>query len=123
MSDIKFTLNKLIRDGIPALCEAEGITLELQTLAGDELTTALKHKLVEEAQEAQTAPTPDKTKEELADLLEVIHALCRQLSTSLTEIENIREAKRSARGGFDGGVFNTTATMSAHNPARQFYEK
>jgi predicted house-cleaning noncanonical NTP pyrophosphatase (MazG superfamily) len=123
MSSVKFTLNKLIRDGIPAICQADGITLELQTLAGDQLNAALKDKLVEEAREAQTAPTPDKTREELADLLEVIHALCQQLGISLTDIENIRQAKRRKRGGFDGGIFNTTATMAADNPARKFYEK
>ena len=122
-SSVTFQLNKLIRDGIPAMCEADGIKLEIQTLAAADLIKALQDKLVEEALEVQSAPTPAKTQEELADLLEVIYALCKQMGTSLADIETIREAKRLKRGGFDDGIFNTTATMAADNPARKFYEK
>jgi len=123
MEKVTYSINKLIRDGIPAICEADGITLELKTLTGHDLTQALQQKMVEEAQEVATAPSPEKTKEELADVLEVAHALCAQLGCTMADIETLRQHKRTKRGGFEGGTFNTTATMAANNPARKFYEK
>lgn len=123
MEKITYKIDKLIRDGIPAMCEADGITLELKTLTGHDLTLALQQKIVEEAQEVAAAPSPEKTKEELADVLEVVCALCTQLGYTLADIEILRQQKHAKRGGFERGVFNTTATMSAANPARKFYEK
>jgi len=57
----------------------------------------LKDKLIEEVQEViETNIT-----EELADLLEVVHAICKYRWISLEEVENIRQEKKNKRGGFE----------------------
>ena len=43
--------------------------------------------------------------EELADLLEVIEALAEQLGSSLDEIMELKQRKRSKRGGFEQGLW------------------
>lgn len=58
MEKITYKIDKLIRDGIPDICAADSITLELKTLTGDDLTLVLQQKIIEEAQEVATAPTP-----------------------------------------------------------------
>ena len=56
----------------------------------------LDQKLNEELQEYQD----NKSMEELADLLEVIHAVALARGSSIAEVEQIRIQKAEKRGGF-----------------------
>lgn len=90
--------NKLVRDKIPEILDAKGISYERRTASPEEYRTALIAKLLEEAEEFAEAGA----KEELADVLEVIVSL-----TSLVEyadVERIRKEKYDERGGFNGKI-------------------
>jgi predicted house-cleaning noncanonical NTP pyrophosphatase (MazG superfamily) len=91
------TYRKLVRDRIPELIRRNGGEPRIRRLSDEEFDTALARKLVEEAQEFAATPTA----EELADVLEVVHALAPRVGNSVDEIETIRRAKAAERGAFD----------------------
>ena len=95
------TYNKLVRDKIPEIIQASGKTFETRTIQGQELIQSLKQKLREELAEFDDAHAP----EELADILEVVHALAENIGISLSDLEEIRHAKVESNGGFKRGVF------------------
>ena len=64
----------------------------------------LDQKLNEELQEYQES----KSQEELADLLEVIHAVALARGSSIGEVEQIRIQKAKKRGGFDKRILLET---------------
>ncbi len=89
--------NKLIRDKIPEIIRANGDTPHSHIADEAEYAAKLREKLREETEEYLSDYNPD----ELADILEVIRALCQIHNCSWETIENKRQAKASARGGFD----------------------
>jgi predicted house-cleaning noncanonical NTP pyrophosphatase (MazG superfamily) len=64
----------------------------------------LRAKLVEEAEEAQAAPD-GQLRSELADVLEVLHALAAAHSMSWEDVVAEAAHKRGERGGFDQRIF------------------
>ena len=89
--------NKLVRDRIPEIIEAQGKTCLCETLDDAEYHRMLDEKLNEELAEYQA----DKSLEELADLLEVIRAVAAARGSSIDEIERIRAEMAAKRGGFE----------------------
>lgn len=89
--------HKLVRDRIPEIIRADGGRCVTETLAKEEYLTMLDLKLTEELKEYQESGSL----EELADLLEVMHAVAEARGSSMAEVEAIRLRKREARGGFD----------------------
>ncbi len=96
--------NKIVRDKIPALIEARGERTKTVQLVGDALVVALRQKLVEEAFETLDAKSGPDLIGELADLQEVVRALCRALGVSSSAIEAERVKKEKRRGGFEKGL-------------------
>ncbi|WP_150265844.1 nucleoside triphosphate pyrophosphohydrolase [Paenibacillus tepidiphilus] len=94
------TYPKLVRDEIPALIAAQGRTCTTSILETEEYITALRTKLCEEAEEYLAADTSAEALEELADLLEVIHALAALHGGDPDKLELIRAHKAEERGGF-----------------------
>lgn len=92
--------NKLIRDRIPAIIEAEGKTCRIETMPEDEYRQALLEKLIEEAQEAAQA-SPDRLVTELADLYEVIDAVLAVNGIDREEVLQVQKQRQSSRGGFE----------------------
>ena len=88
--------NKLVRDRIPEIIEQSGKTCTTRILTEAEYLAALDAKLQEELEEYQA----DKSMEELADLLEVMMAVCEARGYTFAEVEAIRRAKAAKRGGF-----------------------
>lgn len=88
--------NKLIRDKIPEIIKEDGEEPVTHIADNQEYRRKLKEKLQEEAEEF----IEDNNTEELADILEVIYAICEFEDVSFEEIENIRQNKKSERGGF-----------------------
>ena len=66
--------NKLVRDRIPEIVEADGNTCTAETLSDRQYMEMLDAKLNEELAEYQES----KSLEELADLLEVMRAVVRE---------------------------------------------
>ena len=93
--------NKLVRDKIPDIINAQGETPNFRILEREEYLRCLEEKLDEEVGEYHR----DKTPEELADILEVVYALAAAHGCSESELLQLREEKRRARGGFDGRIF------------------
>lgn len=64
--------NKLVRDKIPEIIDADKKTCKTRILSKEEYIAALEDKLNEEVAEYQA----DKNLEEMADILEVLRAIC-----------------------------------------------
>lgn len=93
--------NKLVRDNIPELiCEAGG-TVAYRQLDMPSFLEALDNKLTEEVQEYLS----DKNLEEMADILEVLFALCKARGYTAEELLEKREQKARERGGFEKRIF------------------
>ena len=93
--------NKLVRDKIPEIIEASAKSCSIRCLGLEEYVVALEQKLNEEVAEYQK----DKNLEELADILEVLQALCVAKGHSLEDLEQLRKEKAIERGGFDNRIF------------------
>lgn len=89
--------HKLVRDRIPEIIASSGRGCDIRILDDEAYLDALDQKLAEELAEYQES----KSMEELADLLEVIHAVASARGSSMEEIESIRVKKASQRGAFD----------------------
>ncbi len=93
--------NKLVRDRIPALMEAQGKETRYSILDGAALGQALEQKLDEEVAEFHA----DKNLEELADILEVLLALAAGMGYTPEKLEAARAGKLAQRGGFARGYY------------------
>lgn len=92
--------NKLVRDKIPNIIEENGKRCNVVALDAYEYKKALEAKLHEELEEYSTATDADHSLEELADLMEVIHALAEVHGSNLVKLEEIRLKKAQERGSF-----------------------
>lgn len=93
--------NKLVRDKIPEIIEADGKTCKTKILSDEEYIAALETKLNEEVAEYQA----DKNLEEMADVLEVLQAICIARGYSLNDLEEMKAKKANERGGFKKKMF------------------
>lgn len=99
------TYNKLVRDKIPQKIEATGKKYTTKILNNHDYIKYLKQKSYEELDEYCTAPSNEEAIEELADLLEIIHALASYQESSIEEVEKVRQEKAEKRGGFQERIF------------------
>ena len=90
------TYNKLVRDRIPEIIQASGKKCSTEILSDEEYLKLVDAKLDEELAEYHK----DQNIEELADLLEVIHAATLARGYSLEDLERVRAEKATKRGGF-----------------------
>ena len=94
------TYNKLVRDRIPEIIEASGAKCKIEILSDDKYLEMIDAKLDEELAEYHK----DQNIEELADLLEVIHAAAIAHGYTIEELEAVRTAKAEKRGGFQNKI-------------------
>jgi predicted house-cleaning noncanonical NTP pyrophosphatase (MazG superfamily) len=87
---------KLVRDRIPEIIRAAGGQPETRAADPGEHEGRLRAKLIEEAGEYIASGEP----EELADILEVVHALAAIHGISPAELERRRSIKAAERGTF-----------------------
>lgn len=92
---------KLVRDNIPQIIIADGKKPITRILDDEEYLEELDRKLREEVEEYQA----DKSIEEMADVLEVLFAICEARGHSVKELMEVRDAKREKRGGFEKKIF------------------
>ncbi|PFP27659.1 phosphoribosyl-ATP pyrophosphohydrolase [Bacillus sp. AFS073361] len=97
--------NKLVRDRIPEVIESTGKQFSTRILNNDEYIKELKKKSFEELNEYINTVNVNDAIEELADLLEIIHALAESHGTSIEEVERARQNKAQKRGGFKEKIF------------------
>lgn len=92
--------HKLIRDRIPEIIAASGKEAVFRVMDDDEYQKEVRAKLHEELAEYESAEDGPSALEELADMLELIHALAGIHGSSPEELEKIRAVKAEKRGGF-----------------------
>ncbi|RID83486.1 phosphoribosyl-ATP pyrophosphohydrolase [Peribacillus asahii] len=97
--------NKLVRDRIPEIIESASKKFSTRILNEEEYITELKKKSFEELQEYMEAANNSDAIEELADLLEIMHALAECHGSSIEEVERVRQEKAAKRGGFREKIF------------------
>ncbi len=89
--------HKLVRDRIPEIIEASGKSCSTEILSDEEYLRMLDVKLDEELEEYRQ----DQNLEELADLLEVIHAVVLARGYTLDDLERVRAEEAEKRGKFE----------------------
>lgn len=94
-------MGKLVRDRIPEIIRNDGKTPIIEILSNDEYLNELDMKLNEEVAEYQA----DKSIEEMADVLEVLFAICEARGHSVEDLLQVREMKREKRGGFMDRIY------------------
>ena len=98
---MKKTINKLVRDKIPFICEKNGQMPETKILDDKEYTSALIAKLKEEVREYLMS----NDIEELADIVEVIEALAENQGSSFKQVMEIKHNKQKKNGAFKNKIF------------------
>lgn len=95
---------KLVRDLVPVRIERHGEHATTYSAERSELAALIPVKIIEEALEYYWAHGTAARVEELADLLELLHAAARVLGMPFADIEDAARVKREERGGFENGV-------------------
>ncbi|MEK5467995.1 nucleoside triphosphate pyrophosphohydrolase [Paenibacillus sp. FSL R7-0210] len=97
--------NKLVRDKIPEIIQSTGKNSNCITLEYESYVSELKKKLREEVEEYYQAAGDAEAVEELADILEVVHALAQIHKILPEDLEKVRAKKAEERGGFTDRTF------------------
>ncbi|WP_138756200.1 nucleoside triphosphate pyrophosphohydrolase [Paenibacillus sinopodophylli] len=97
--------HKLVRDRIPEIIEKQGLTAYTRVLDTKEYLVELRTKLQEETNEYLEAETDAAAVEELADILELLHALGEAHGVTTEQLEQVRAEKAKKRGGFKEQVY------------------
>lgn len=93
---------KLVRDKIPEIIQADGQTPQVRQLGTEEFRRKLLEKLVEEATELLES---NGDIGERADVAEVLKAIDESFTFSEEAIEQVRKEKADARGGFEQKIY------------------
>ena len=94
---MKKQYNKLVRDLIPEVIKKKGGNCRFEILSEHDYIERLEQKINEEVAEYQQ----DKSLDELADILEVIHAIVKYRGYTVGQLEAKRKEKANSRGSFD----------------------
>ena len=94
---MKIIYNKLVRDRIPEIIEADGKRCVTEILDDGKYLEMIDAKLDEELVEYYK----DQSVEELADLVEVVYAAAKARGYTIEQLEEVRVKKAEKRGGFD----------------------
>lgn len=93
--------NKLVRDKIPDIITVDGGKAAYHILSEKKYIVELDNKLNEEVKEYQA----DKSLEELVDVLEVMHAICKARGYTIEELEARRKVKAEVNGSFNEKIY------------------
>ena len=94
-------MGKLVRDRIPEIIQEDGKTPIIRIVDEEEYVRELDRKLCEEVEEYRA----DGSIEEMADVLEVLQAICIARGYTLQQLEEVRRKKAAERGGFKKRIY------------------
>ena len=97
--------NKLIRDKIPEIIKKDGWNPIIKTLSKKQYLTALKKKILEEAEELIIAKKRKDVIDEIVDIQELLDHLVSEIKLTKLEIENQQKKKNEKRGRFKKRLF------------------
>jgi predicted house-cleaning noncanonical NTP pyrophosphatase (MazG superfamily) len=89
--------NKLVRDNIPGIIEENNSEYDIHIASDKEYVEKLFDKALEEIEEFKEEPIT----KEMADIMEVLIALCNFYGLSLEEVESVRKERAKKRGAFE----------------------
>lgn len=92
--------NKLVRDNIPEIINADGKEYEIEVVSKEKRYTFLERKLQEEVNEFLEV----KNLEELADIMEVLFGLANALGYGEEDLLKERDKKKEEKGSFKDGI-------------------
>ena len=92
--------HKLVRDRIPEIIEASGKSCVTETLSEEEYLRMVDAKLDEELVEYHNEPNL----EELADIMEVLFALAKDMGYEESDLIEENARKRGERGSFEDRI-------------------
>lgn len=95
------TYNKLVRDKIVDIIEADGRKAKYKILDNEEYKEELNKKLQEEVKEYLEV----NCVEELADIVEVVYGILESMNISVEEFEKVRKDKQEKRGAFHKRIY------------------
>ncbi len=87
---------KLVHDKIPEMFKELGIDFTLKIVTGEEKLKFLIDKLKEKVKEFEES----RNLEELADILEVVECIVKEMNYTLDYVLELKKLKRSIKGGF-----------------------
>jgi len=104
-------MKKLIRDKIPEIMKKNQQNPQIEIIQADsEYQTELHKKFIEETQEyieASAANNDIQAQEEIADILEVLDAICELHNYNMNQIIHYKFKKKEERGGFEKRILLT----------------
>lgn len=89
--------DKLIRDKIIDIIKDKGEYAVIHVASEKEYHEKIRKKLNEEVKEF----LKEENKEEMADIIEVLNAICKSNGWKMEDVEKIRKKKAKERGSFD----------------------
>jgi predicted house-cleaning noncanonical NTP pyrophosphatase (MazG superfamily) len=98
------TYNKLVRDRIPEIIEADGLVAETSNLSSGELINHLMDKIFEEAEELKLASAREREKE-LSNVLEILRSIAEESGIKWADVEKTMNKRAEKRGRFKRGIF------------------
>jgi predicted house-cleaning noncanonical NTP pyrophosphatase (MazG superfamily) len=107
--------NKLIRDKVPEIIEADNERPIYRVLSEEEYSVALLDKFHEELLELSSANNKEEIVKELSDLQELIRAYAEFNGMSLEEILESTDGRREKRGGFTKRIFLEKTILEDNN--------
>ena len=119
----KIKFDKLIRDKIYYVMLERGIDITTRKLDADAYTQALSKKLYEEVDELMSSQTHADKVEEMADVMEVVHAFMQAFDITAEAVEQARLKKWQDRGGFIDQRYVDYITLAEDHPLMQYYRE
>jgi predicted house-cleaning noncanonical NTP pyrophosphatase (MazG superfamily) len=92
--------NKLVRDKIPEYIKSRGGKPVTHIAGNEEYWRKLREKLQEEVSEFLEAESP----QEMADIYEVLDAMCDWKQFDKNQVQEIKNTKFEERGGFQNRI-------------------
>ena len=93
---MKIPYNKLVRDRIPEILDAEGKEYSIVKCEEEDILSYAKKKLLEEAMEFVENPCA----EEAADIIEILKFMCSRIGVYEIQVEAAAISKYARKGGF-----------------------
>jgi len=112
----RFRVEKLIRHIVSERLSSTGIVVHKKDVTDAEFVGYLKEKLIEEAKEVATAKDQADLIEEMGDVLQVMHVLCRTLNIPLSAVEDARASKEVRSGSFSKDTYCTHVDVPRTHP-------
>ena len=93
---MKILYDKMVRDRIPEILDAEGKEYSIVKCEEEDILSYAKKKLLEEAMEFVENPCA----EEAADIIEILKFMCSRIGIYEIQIEAAAISKYARKGGF-----------------------